>query len=294
MKWYIPAWNGDLRLLPHEKEPETKTTLLIEKPTADEVRALTEMGEHFQKEGWVEGWDPLAKSSVGFRAWLFGDSTVRLTINAPLSKVGPVAASVMKTGPAVLTALKFANGRIETSSEGLAGMQAIAESAEAAPAENPAEAVVTVSRPTPCCPQCIPGSVEMASEVLLSFLNEEEHRMWADKRQIVITGGLSGHRYLLAHRHSPDAQKIGRVCYDLDAEAVVHFHQWTVPPEEEILAAKLILEHREPWLRNEATLFGASSNVLKFKNPFGDILDGTKDATLTYDIGAEVSRLLQS
>ena len=25
-----------------------------------------------------------------------------------------------------------------------------------------------------------------------------------------------------------------------------------MPPEEEILAAKLILEHREPWLRNEA------------------------------------------
>ena len=34
---------------------------------------------------------------------------------------------------------------------------------------------------------------------------------------------------------------------------MLHFHDNSVPPEEEVLAAKLILEHREPWLRNEAT-----------------------------------------
>jgi hypothetical protein len=118
---------------------------------------------------------------------------------------------------------------------------------------------------------------------LLTFLNEEEHEDWAKERAIVVTGGLSGHRYLLAHRHSKTAAKIGRVCYDLDDRCVVHFHDNSVPPEEEVLGAKLILEHREPWLRNEATHFGRTN--VRFKNPFGDFYDGVADAMMTQQIG---------
>ncbi len=79
---------------------------------------------------------------------------------------------------------------------------------------------------------------------------------------------------------------MGRICYDLDARAVVHFHDMSVPPEEEVLAAKLVLEHREPWLRNEATLFG--SGTMKFKNPFGGAGDGTWDSALTSRLGSAV------
>jgi hypothetical protein len=51
-----------------------------------------------------------------------------------------------------------------------------------------------------------------------------------------------------------------------------------------VLAAKLILEHRETWLRNEATLLEGSN--LKFKNPFGDISDGTESAAFRRAIGS--------
>jgi hypothetical protein len=64
---------------------------------------------------------------------------------------------------------------------------------------------------------------------------------------------------------------------------VVHFHDRRVPPEEEVLAAKLILEHAEPWLRNEATLWSAGAMI--FKNPFGNGMDGVEDATFTQRIG---------
>ena len=54
-----------------------------------------------------------------------------------------------------------------------------------------------------------------------------------------------------------------------------------MPPEEEVLAAKLILEHREPWLRNEATCLQQTKDgkwhdlgFLRYKNPFGDASDG--------------------
>ena len=126
---------------------------------------------------------------------------------------------------------------------------------------------------------------------------------------MVVEGGLSGHRYLLAHRHSATAQKIGKIAYDLDDEAAMHFHDWTVPPEEEILAAKLCLEHREHWVRNEATTFqdwmrdegfyqrtGAGAlpaTRMKFKNPFGDGGDGMADSTATSYFGQQAMAALQ-
>jgi len=150
------------------------------------------------------------------------------------------------------------------------------------------KAAVTVRRPTPCCPQCTVGAVEPASEVLLAFLDEQQHKDWAERRAIVVRGGLTGHRYLLAHRSTELAARIGRICFDMEDGLVIHFHDRSVPPEEEVLAAKLILEHREPWLRNEATTFGGHK---VFKNPFGNGGDGVWDATLTRSIGTFVSAL---
>lgn len=119
-----------------------------------------------------------------------------------------------------------------------------------------------------------------------------EHALWAAERFIVVEGGLSGHRYMLAHRHSRYAQKAGRICFDLDDDTVVHFHDNSVPPEEEVLAAKLILQHREPWLRNEATLFHSADARDIYKNPFGGVLDGTVEAGQTQALGSLFKLLL--
>ena len=121
------------------------------------------------------------------------------------------------------------------------------------------EKAATVKRPTPSCPQCYVDATEPATEVLLSFLDEEQHHQWSKDRSMIVTGGLTGHRYLIAHRHSEKAARAGKICYDIDDGGVLHFHDHSVPPEEEILATKLILEHREPWLRNEATCLGMTS-----------------------------------
>ncbi len=148
--------------------------------------------------------------------------------------------------------------------------------------EKPAKAA-SVRRPTPCCPDCEVGAIAPASEVLLAFLNEGEHETWKRERAIVVTGGLTGHRYIVAHRQSALAAHNTRMCFDLDDGEILHFHDNSVPPEEEVLAAKLILEHREPWLRNEATLLWG--NNMKFKNPFGDFDDGVESAVFMSDIG---------
>jgi hypothetical protein len=157
------------------------------------------------------------------------------------------------------------------------------EAKKAKGAKGTEPAAATVKRPTTCCPQSVPGVIEPAQEVLLRFCTPEQREQWLSERRIVAHGGLTGHRYLIAHRHTPTALKIGKCSFDLDDGKVMHFHDWSVPPEEEVLAAKLILEHREPWLRNEATCLGGHSRV--FKNPFGNGGDGTHDASFTEAVG---------
>jgi hypothetical protein len=156
-------------------------------------------------------------------------------------------------------------------------LETVAEKAEQA------KAAATVKRATPSCPDCYVDACAPATEVLLDFLTPEQHEDWARERAIVVEGGITGNRYLLSHRHGPRAAHHTRICYDLDDDRVVHFHDNRVPPEEEVLGAKLVLEHAEPWLRNEATMLGGGSCV--FKNPFGDGGDGVWDATLMNKVG---------
>lgn len=278
MRWFIPSWNGDFRIEPGADDKDT-TTVRVFKPTLGESKIIGAIGAQAVVEGWLskEMLDEALDRKLG-EEWedLF-------VLTAPLEKVGPVVSKIIRPGSAVVTAIVFKDGRVETSSEGLAELQEMAEEA----AEKGAKAAATVNRPTPSCPQCVPGAIHPASEVLLAFLTPDQHASWAKDRTITVEGELSGHTYRLAHRHSPAGQRQGRVCWDLDLDTVVHFHDSSVPPEEEILAAKIILEHREPWLRNEATMhhrYDREADMI-FKNPFGDVMDGTEDAAFTAGVG---------
>ena len=289
MKWYMPSWNGDLRLEVNPDDPET-TLLWIEKPTDHELDVLRAIGTALETEG-IRGRGELPTPDK--LRGLFAHKK-KIVLHAPLAKIGPLCAKLLKPGDAVLTAVKFVDGRVITSSGTGAELVELAEEAtKPAPEDKKPEAAATVKRPTPSCPQCEPGSIGPAREVLLSFLTPEEHAQWAETRSLLVTGGLSGARYLLAHRNTEAARRIGRVCYDVDTKCVVHFHDRSVPPEEEILAAKLILEHREPWLRNEATMLGLKDmGTLVFKNPFGEGNDGVPDAQLTGRLGLAVLNAL--
>ena len=273
MKIYLPSWNGDFRL---EDDGKGGSRLVVHKPTPHEQKTIEEFLCQAGAKGWHLGPPPS-----------FGQGTSEVAISAPLSKASKILIKLARPKEQTLTAVSFSDGKmsvIEGADEPAA--EKIAETIEKAAAtedpEKPAKAA-SVKRPTPCCPVCEVGSVAPASEVLLAFLSEEEHETWARDRAIVVTGGLTGHRYVLAHRQSPIAAYNTKMCFDVDDGQILHFHDNSVPPEEEVLAAKLILEHREPWLRNEATLLGG--NNMKFKNPFGGVMDGTESAYLVSQIG---------
>jgi len=274
VKFYIPSWNGDFRL---EADGEG-SKLVVHDPTPHEQKIIGEFLIRAEAEGWMS---KAAIKSFG----LSGKSEV--SISASLAKAAKILLKLARPKKQTLTAIWFSDGVlsvIEGADEAAAEKveKAVEKAVATEDPKQPAKAA-SVRRPTPCCPDCEIGSVAPANEVLLSFLNDEEHETWARERAIIVTGGLTGHRYVLAHRQSALAAYNTKVCFDLDDGQVLHFHDNSVPPEEEVLAAKLILEHREPWLRNEATLLEGTN--MKFKNPFGDLADGTETAAFVGQLG---------
>jgi len=278
--WYVPSWNGDFRLTPGDNEATSK--LLVMAPTPHEMQLLARFVAVARKKKWTK--EKLAEDDA--------IDTRTIVLGASLAKVGPALVKITKPADRTLTAVSFKNGQLEVAETG--AIETVIAKAD------PESKAVSVARPTPCCPSCVPGSVEMASDVLLSFLSPQEHADWAKHRAIMVTGGRSGHRYLVAHRHSRTAVLNKKICYDVDDRCVLHFHDWTVPPEEEVLATKLILEHREAWLRNEATVLQQDGKgawhdlgVMRYKNPFGDASDGRADAALTATFGAILASALR-
>jgi len=273
LRWFFPAWHGDFRLEPHG---DKACQLLITKPTAGEVKLLRNFLADARKKKWTNE-DIALMEAIDER---------RIVLDAPVDKVGLVLVKATKPTDRTLTAVSFHDGKLEVAETGV-----LTTLVEKAVAEG-GKAAVSVARPTPSCPACEPGAVGPASEVLLSFLTPQQHEDWATNRALIVQGNCSGHRYLLAHRNSDTARRIGRICYDLDDQLVLHFHDLTVPAEEEVLAAMLILGHREPWLRNEATVQWyfpdgkwADLGYMRYKNPFGDHRDGVVDAALTTSFG---------
>ncbi len=277
---YLPSWNGDFRL---EADGDNSTRLVLEEPTDHERVIIGKFLVDAHKKKWCSDKDIPAPGAP------YRGSAPTKILNVKVEDASKLLIRLSRPKDRTLTAVKFANGAVETiTSTKKEALDKIGKTVEEArkkeDKENGKEAkAASVKRPTPSCPNCLPGAIKPATEVLLSFLNDEQHADWAEKRAIVVEGGYSGHRYLLAHRHSDTGQKIGRMCFDLDDQGVVHFHDWSVPPEEEVLAAKLILEHREDWLRNEATCFGSFADV--YKNPFGDGMDGTESAAMVEAVG---------
>ncbi len=278
MKIYLPSWNGDMRLTTGTSGDRSRLTLID--PTPQERRLAGAFLRVAAKKRWWDGTPP-------DKGEPYTGKTKDIPIDAPLAKTSKVLIKISRPADRTLTAVKFADGKMEAIEGATAKSLEIIEEtvARATKGEKGGKEAkaASVKRPTPCCPECQPGAIGPASEVLLSFLSPEQHEQWSRQRAILVEGHLSGHRYIIAHRHSELAQRVGRMCFDADDQRVVHFHDWSVPPEEEVLAAKLVMEHAEPWLRNEATILGSGTDV--YKNPFGGGLDGTESAAFASDIG---------
>jgi hypothetical protein len=293
VKWYLPSWNGDFRL---ENVPVLGDAYRAADGGASAdgagVRLLVTAATPHERE-ILNGFLAAAVKEKWTAVDTLPTEDCEIMLATTMAKAGASLVQISKPMDRTITAVSFENGRLKVVDAAESGaIVAAAEKAAKKDKDKAAKAAATVSRPTPSCPQCVPGSIAMASEVLQEFLTPSEHDDWARHRAILVEGGFTGRRYIIAHRHSPVGQRFGRICYALDDQMVVHFHDRSVPPEEEVLAAKLILEHREHWLRNEATMLGSPDAAQVFKNPFGGAMDGVADSQFTEKFGYEFARLL--
>jgi hypothetical protein len=287
--WAIPSWTGDFRLLSLGQSETYRETADEKKACVLELVDVTpgerELLDRFLKTASDRAWTAMNKVGASQRQ--------EILLQTSVAEAGKLLLSMNKPIDRTITAVKSENGKLVVcdTQELL-----VADPAEVVPAteakdEKKKDKAVSATRPTPSCPQCVLGPVSRASEVLHTFLTDSERVSWERDRYVIVEGGLTGHHYAIAHRHSRLAVKFGRICYDIEDDVVVHFHDNSVPPEEEVLSAALILKHREDWLRNEATFFGRSSAEV-FKNPFGNGLDGVPDAQRTRNIGAALRGLV--
>ncbi len=273
MRWFIPSIHGDYRL---EPDGERNCVLTVTSPTPAEKEVVTKFLAQANTRGWTDRKRLSTRTSV---------SLIRL--KASVADAGPLLVAA-GAAPVIgaLTVLTFKDGGVVADED----PERVADVAQ--DPKDPAKDAVTVKRPTPCCPRCIPGAIAPANEVLQAFMTPAQHSSWADDRSLVVEGGYSGHRYVLSHRNSPRAVDQTKICYDETDGKILHFHDWAVPPEEEVLASMLILQYREDWLRNEATCAYSPGCTDVYKNPFGGLLDGVADAQFTAGFGQALQQLM--
>ena len=287
--FYFPAWNGDHRLV---AEGDDACRLVVQDPSPNEIEALGKFMTAAVKKKWSRVDQRLLTSGDAYRGLDGGG----LLISAPISKAGPLLLRLLKPGKAVLTAIKYESGRVSVVESGApAALEKIEKALEKK--EERAEAAATVRRPRLCCPSCVALPEDARAEgVLGAFLGRRQREQWESEHRFTVFGGETGHLYEISHRRSPRAQAQRRIVRDLDDGVVLHCYDWTVPPAEEALAAALILEHREPWLRNGATLFHAMHARSIFENPFvPGVMDGAdEDGKLHQAVGIATGALVSA
>jgi hypothetical protein len=246
-RWFIPSWCGDFRL---EAAGDDKCLLTVTDPIPAEVEQLGAFLVKARKKGWVPNIAGIADK---------GES--KLEIDATVDAAGKVLLGRKRPRKGILTVIKAERG-------GLVAVKGDGEELEIAAAAADATEAATVRRPTLCCPHCTTGPDLRASQVLQSFSTTEQWRSWLNLGYLYCHGNLSGRRYLVAHRHHPIAIQNKYIVWDTTGDHVIHCWDWSVPPAEEVLSIKLVLEHAEHWIRNRSGAWDIINCEDQFHNPF--------------------------
>lgn len=244
--WFIPAWCGDFRLEAHPDDAK-RSILTVEDPTESDKARLVPFLAHARERGWVDALDGISSRGMSV-----------LHVGASVSEAGQVmAASLFRPGEETWTALRVTGGAIELVNGTMPFDMTAPKASEAPtststpslPAKQP-EAAVTVRAPRLGCPAPTPAE-RRASEVLRTFCTQREWDCWQQRSFIPVVGNASGRSYRIYHRTEAARLNMGHTVVDQDGTEVCMWDD-TVPAEEEALALKLALQHREGWLLRQS------------------------------------------
>lgn len=264
-RWYFPSWSGDFRL---EADGVDQCILTVVKPTPAELDKLDAFLKVARKKDWI-------RQHVGF----VPNGESRIEVETAIQNAGRYLLGEKPKGK--LTAVKSTNGHVTAVWDD-------ADKADEATKKPDAEEAATVRRPTLCCPNPIPGPDQRASEVLAAFCTRRQWEDWVANGWLFCYGNLSGRRYQIVHRHHPLAQARGKCIWDVEAGKVMHCYDWSVPPAEEALAFKLVMENREDWVRNASGAynhFGDQQYIHPYMSEEDQAADGLADAAFVSNLG---------
>src|SRR5579885_3572854 len=208
VKWYVPSWNGDFRLETVEEGKSCRLTVVD--PTPHEKQLLERFMKKALKKKLVESLEIPKRE---------------LVIQAAIGTVAPLLVKEARPKKTTIAAVRYEGGRLEVvegtgrtltelgekivaqekvgdakvtggTKEGSGESKVEAGSSEKdekkiEKKEEKAEAAASVKRGTASCPQCEPGAVAPANEVLFEMLlkhSPEQHDRWARERVVEVTG----------------------------------------------------------------------------------------------------------
>lgn len=200
------------------------------------MKAVEALELHAKKKGWVE-------KSFGD---LYRPGTVEL--GAPIDKVARFLGKQLKPSRKVVSAIKFADGRVQEILEADFQVTKLApapkrETGLALVEEEPTKAV-SVAVPTKGCPEPDFNATDVrARAVLMAFLSPEQRSDFLKYNRFVTFGATTGHRYMVISRHNREALARfgGRGLYDIDEESPICVHDYMVPAAEEMLALHMLV-----------------------------------------------------
>jgi len=247
MEWYLPSFYGDIKLTDSSTDKDLKTSLSWEHLSPSEKKALGDLHDTAVKKRWVLQTEPEFSADAG-----------ELVLSAKLGDVEKVLAKALRPGRKFVSAVKFANGKLEEVFS--------ADLKDVKPEDKKKATGVTVTKPTRGCPLPRLGQADLkARKVLFEFLTDDQMDDFEDHQQFVSTGAATGHKYMVTSRNAPSklSKYEGRQLYDLvERRSFCIHHDGFVPAAEEMLTLHLMLQfpRHEAYLR-QSDLFGEGDEM---------------------------------
>ncbi len=211
MKIYFTAMYGDISI---ESNIQNKTVAI---KTTD-----LSMGEKELLKEILKEYDVFPEEGLENKSFVIN--------NKKIEDVYKFMKGKLKKDRPTLTAIKYKDGRIECVEE---------------LKEVEAETAAVVEKPEKGCPMPVVLRSEIrASNVLKEFLSEKQLADFNKYLQFVSIGNCSKKPYLVTSRWSELVEKYGQL-YDIVEKRVICADCIEIPPSEELLSLKLMIEFKE-------------------------------------------------
>jgi hypothetical protein len=215
MKMYYVTTFGDISI---EQTEDKEIKLTTSNLTYGERRLVREILKEYKI-------DTKEDAEIENGSFVIAEKTAGKTIE----DVHKFMKKKLKKNKATITALKFKDGSIEISEE----------------IKQEAETGAIVEKPSRGCPMpvAIAGEIR-ASVVLKEFLSDKQNDDFEKHLQFVSKGNYTGIPYLITSRWTKSVEKWGQV-YDTVNKKTICANCMELPPSEEMLSLKLMIEHKE-------------------------------------------------